>query len=194
MRPLHDIFDKRTLLILGVLCLLALFSEWLLSVNNGLASSKDTARHDPDYTMENFFITAMGATGSPEHRLQARYLAHYPDDGSTEFSAPQFTFYGRNDGPWQVSAERGWVGAKQKFVVLRDHVLVENPQATPAKVMRMTTSELQVLPDDKFAQTGQPVILQSQNSLTHAVGMRLYLNKELLQLLSKVKGSYAPKP
>lgn len=194
MRPLHDIFDKRTLLILGALFLLALFSQWLLSVNNGLSPSKDTVRHDPDYTMENFFITTMGATGSPEHRLQARYLAHYPDDGSTEFTAPQFTLYERDDGPWQVSAERGWVGPKQKFVVLRDNVLIENPQAASGKVMRVTTSELQVLPDDKFAQTGQPVTLQSQNSLTHAVGMRLYLNEERLQLLSKVKGTYAPKP
>jgi lipopolysaccharide export system protein LptC len=194
VRPLHDIFDKRTLLILGALFLLALFSQWLLSVNNGLSPSKDTVRHDPDYTMENFFITTMGATGSPEHRLQARYLAHYPDDGSTEFTAPQFTLYERDDGPWQVSAERGWVGPKQKFVVLRDNVLIENPQAASGKVMRVTTSELQVLPDDKFAQTGQPVTLQSQNSLTHAVGMRLYLNEERLQLLSKVKGTYAPKP
>lgn len=194
MRPLHDIFDKRTLLILGALFLLALFSQWLLSVNNGLSLSKDTVRHDPDYTMENFIITTMGATGSPEHQLQARYLAHYPDDGSAEFTAPQFTFYERDDGPWQVSAGRGWVGPKQKFVVLRDNVLVENTQAAPGKAMRMTTSELQVLPDDKFAQTGQPVTLQSQNSLIHAVGMRLYLDEERLQLLSKVKGTYAPNP
>ena len=140
MRPLHDIFDNRTLLILGTLFLLALFSQWLLSVNNGLSPSKATASHDPDYTMENFFITTMGATGSPEHRLQARYMAHYPDDDSIEFTSPQFTLYNRDDGPWKISSGRGWVGAKQKFVVLRDNVLVENPQAASGKVIKMTTS------------------------------------------------------
>lgn len=194
MRPLRDIFDNRALLALGVLLLLAVFSEWLLSVNNGPSASKTTVSHDPDYTMENFIITTMGATGAPEHRLQARYMAHYPDDGSTELTAPQFTLYERDDGPWQVSAGRGWVGGGQKFVVLRDNVLVENPQAGPGKAMRMTTSELEVLPDDKFAQTGQPVTLRSQNALTHAVGMRAYLDEERLQLLSKVKGTYAPEP
>lgn len=194
MRPLRDIFDNRALLALGVLLLLAVFSQWLLSVNTGPSAPKTTVSHDPDYTMENFIITTMGATGAPEHRLQARYLAHYPDDGSTELTAPQFTLYERDDGPWQVSAGRGWVGGRQKFVVLRDNVLVENPQAGPGKAVRMTTSELEVLPDDKFAQTGQPVTLQSQNALTHAVGMRAYLDEERLQLLSKVKGTYAPKP
>ena len=194
MRPLRDIFDNRTLLALGVLLLLAVFSQWLLSVNNGPSAAKAAASHDPDYTMENFFITTMGATGSPEHQLQARYLAHYPDDDSTELTAPQFTLYARDDGPWQVSAGRGWVGGGQKFVVLRDNVVVQNPQAGPGKVMRMTTSELQVLPDDQFAQSTQPVTLQSQNALTHAVGMRAYFNEERLQLLSKVTGTYAPKP
>ena len=194
MRPLRNIFDNRTLLGLGVLLLLAVFSQWLLSVNNGLSAAKATVSHDPDYTMENFIITTMGAAGSPEHRLQARYLAHYPDDGSAELTAPQFTLYERDDGPWQVSAARGWVGGGQKFAVLRDNVLIENPQAGPAQAIRITTSELQVLPDDKYAQTGQPVTLQSQNALTHAVGMRLYLDEERLQLLSQVKGTYAPKP
>lgn len=178
--------------ILLTLALLAGLTQWLRNLNDILPATAKL-RHTPDVSMENFMVTAMGDTGKPEHTLEAGYMAHYPDDDSTELTKPHITVLRENDAPWHIYAERGWIAAGQNSILLSGAVQLENPKAGPSRAVSLTTSELRVLADEEYAETDQPVTIRSQTSVTRAVGMHAYLKEGRLQLLSKVRGSYAPK-
>ncbi|HLA74459.1 MAG TPA: LPS export ABC transporter periplasmic protein LptC [Gammaproteobacteria bacterium] len=180
------------LLILLALLLVAGLSQWVRNLN-GDGKPARSLSHQPDYTMDDFTITAMGPTGKPKHQLQARYMAHYPDDGSTEFTQPHLTVYRDKGAPWHLYSERGWMSAERKFVLFRGDVLMENPQAPPSRIVRMVTKDLRVVVDEEFAETDQAVTIRSKTSVTHGVGMHAYLKEGRLQLLSKVRGTYEPR-
>ena len=180
------------LAVLLVLFLLAGLTQWLLNLNE---APNFTARntHQPDYTMENFTITSMGDTGKPRQRLQSTFMAHYPDDDSSEFTKPHITVFRTGEAPWEIYSERGWVAGGRELIVLRGDVLIENPQAPIGRRLRMVTQDLHVRTDEESASTDRPVTITGPTSVTRANGMRAYLKEGRLHLLSKVRGTYAPK-
>lgn len=192
MRDARKIFDRRTLVVLLVLLVLAGLTQWLLNINETPSATSSNA-HAPDYTMENFTITAMDMQSRPKHRLQATFMAHYPDNDSTEFTSPHITIFGADKAPWEIYGKRGWMSGGRELILLKGDVLIENAQAPPRDRLRLVTKNLRVLPDEQYAETAQPVTITGQTSVTYATGMRAYLKDGRLQLLSKVRGTYAPK-
>ncbi|MEO5703093.1 MAG: LPS export ABC transporter periplasmic protein LptC [Gammaproteobacteria bacterium] len=178
--------------VLLILLLLAGLTQWLLNLNDA-RSPPVRNTHDPDYTMENFTITSMGSTGKPQQRLQSTYMAHYPDDDSSEFTKPHITVFREEDAPWEIYGERGWVSGGREHILLRGDALIENPQAPAERRLRMVTQDLHVFADEEYVETDRPVTITSQTSVTHSTGLRAQLKEGRVQLLSKVRGTYAPK-
>lgn len=186
--------ERRTLALMLLLGLLALLSHWLLSLNEADRRAAETAlRHEPDYTMDNFVITAMDSMGKPAHRLQAPYMVHYADDGSSEFTRPDITLYQEGAAPWEVHSERGWMSKDRKRILLQDEVLIENPAAPANRVWRLVTRNLTLLPDEEYAETAEPVTITGYNSVTRGVGMQVFVKEGRLKLLSRVRGRYETK-
>ncbi|MCL4316473.1 MAG: LPS export ABC transporter periplasmic protein LptC, partial [Gammaproteobacteria bacterium] len=123
-------------------------------------------------------------------RLRAQRMLHYPDDGSTEFIQPLLTVFQVDAPPWEVQAERGTLAQDQDKVWLMDAVRIENPEAAPHLRWRLDTRDLHVKVDEEYAETAQPVTIVGATSVTHAVGMRVFLKEGRVQLLAKVKGTY----
>jgi lipopolysaccharide export system protein LptC len=191
VRDARRIFDRRMLAMLFALFLLAGLTQWLLNLNQ-VPTSASRDSHNPDYTMENFTITSMDNTGTPRQRLQSAFMAHYPYDDSTGFTRPHITAFRPGDAPWEIYGERGWVSGNRDLVLLRGDVLIENPQAASTRRLHMVTQDLRIVTDEEYVATDRPVTITSQTSVTHATGMRAYLKEGRLQLLSKVRGTYAP--
>ena len=186
--------ERRTLVLIVVLVLLALLSQWLLGLSEAERQGKDsTLRHEPDYSMENFVITAMDSTGKPAHKLKAPLMLHYADDGSAEFTQPELTLYQDGAAPWEVRSERGWMAEDRKRILLQDAVLIENPAAPANEVWRIETHDLTLLPDEEYAETAAPVTITGQTSVTRGVGMQVFIKEGRLKLLSKVRGRYEAK-
>ena len=192
MRDIRKIFDRRTLVVLLILLVLAGLTQWLLNINETPGTMPSNA-HVPDYTMENFTITTMGTQGRPKHRLQAAFLAHYPDNNSSEFTSPHITIFSVGKAPWDIYGKRGWMSGSRELILLKGDVVIENAQAPPRDRLRLVTKNLRVLTNEHYAETAQPVTITGQTVVTHATGMRVYLKDGRLQLLSKVRGIYAPK-
>ena len=56
------------------------------------ALARGSARHDPDFIVDNFSATRMNPDGSERHSLaKGIEMMHYPDDNSTHIEAPRFT-------------------------------------------------------------------------------------------------------
>ncbi|MDP1708943.1 MAG: LPS export ABC transporter periplasmic protein LptC [Gammaproteobacteria bacterium] len=186
--------ERRTLVLILILVVLALVSQWLLSLNEaGRQGEEATLRHEPDYTMENFVITGMNERGQPTHKLQAPLMVHYADDGSAEFTQPAMTLYQKDAAPWEVRSARGWMSKDRKRILLQGEVLIENPAAPARDVWRIETHDLTLLPDAEYAETSAPVTITGQTSVTRGVGMQIFIKEGRLKLLSKVRGRYEAK-
>lgn len=175
---------------LAALGLVALLTQWLLYISAPPDGSQVARRHAPDAIMDEFVATGMGVDGRPEHRLRAQRMMRYPDDGSTEFIQPLLTVFQENAPPWMVDAERGWLAQDRDSVWLQDAVRIENPDAAPHLRWRLDTRDLHVKVDEEYAETARPVTIVGATSVTHAVGMRVFLKEGRIQLLSKVQGTY----
>lgn len=182
------------LLWLVALAALAAFTWWLQHlVAPAVAPAERTVRHDADYTMETFTVTAMNAAGQTHYRLQAELMEHYADDGSAHLVKPQVRFFSRERVPWTLAAEEGAVSANGSEIRLTGAVLIERPASATQAPLRLTTSNVLIRPGDEYAETSEPVMLQDPLNTTRAIGMRVHMNDEHVQLLSQVQGRYAPR-
>ena len=182
------------LLWLTALALLAAFTWWLQHlVEPAIAPAKRSVRHDADYTMETFTVTQMNAAGQTHYRLQADLMEHYADDGSAHLVKPQVRFFSRERVPWTLAAETGTVAANNSEIRLTGAVLIERPASATQAPLRLTTSNVLIRPGDEYAETREPVMLQDPLNTTRAIGMRVRMNDEHVQLLSQVQGRYAPR-
>jgi len=50
---------------------------------------------------------------------------------------------------------------------------------------------MRVLPDEQYAETSAPVIIQNHISVVRGVGMRASLKDDRFELLTQVRGDYA---
>ena len=182
---------KRLLPILAI-ALLALLSWWLLHIVELLPpATQSKMRHDPDYYMEDFVVTEMGENGKPHYQLKADYLAHYPDNDSTMLTQPHISVFQEDVAPWNINAEKGQISSGGKTVFLLGEVTIERKRTLENSGIKLITQDLLVRPDDKYAETEKPVTVREDNiGLIKAVGMRLNMLTEQLELLADVRGYY----
>ena len=93
-----------------VLIIIVGLSYWALQKLSGEKVSKlSKLAHYPDYYMENFTTLTMNQEGKPKNRLNALYMAHYPDDNTTELHKPELEIFQQDKPPIIVKADKGWV-------------------------------------------------------------------------------------
>lgn len=181
---------KRLLLLL-LIVLLSGLSGWLLdNLTDQEKEKEDLPRHDPDFFMENFTVTAMNTTGTPRYKLSADKMKHYPDDDTSELNRPHITIFRIDTPPWIIDADRGWASANGELVLLIGNVRVNREASASTRAMSLTTEELRLRPNDDYAETDKPVTIVSGKDITRAIGMRAYLKEGRLQLLSSARGKY----
>lgn len=179
---------------LAVLAALVIFTWWLQHLVEPLATPPErTARHDADYTMETFTVTEMDAAGESHYRLQAELMEHFADDGSARLVKPRVRFFSHERVPWTLTAEEGTVSANGNEIHLNGSVLIERPASAAQLPLQLVTSNVLIHPHDEVAETREHVMLQDTLNTTRAIGMRVQMNDERVQLLSQVQGRYAPR-
>jgi len=184
----------KPLLWLALLAAIATVTWWLQHlVEPGATPAGRAVRHDADYTMETFTVTEMDAAGATHYRLQAESMEHYADDGSARLIKPQVRFFSRERVPWTLVAEEGTVAANGNEIHLNGAVVIERPASANQALLRLTTSNVLIHPHDEVAETREHVMLQDPLNTTRAIGMRVQMNDEHVQLLSQVQGRYAPR-
>lgn len=179
----------------GLLLLLALLTFWLDRVVQPPAPKKDGShRHDPDYWVENFTATRMGADGTPRHILAAAKMTHYPDDDSTHLIRPHLTQYAKGQPPLHIEALRGRVSANGEHAYFTGNVKATREAARGRGALDMTTSYLHVIPGEEIARTDREVTIR--NATTHVTGIGMEMNNKtrIIKILSRVKGQHVKQP
>ena len=186
--------DRRWLFALLTLALLAGITYYLAREVEEQAQEKPPLARDADFFMERFTVIEMDAAGLPKHRLKADYMKHYPRDDSTELTRPVLTLYQKDGPPWVIVAQRAWVGPHGDLVRLIGAVHMERKKGPHNAPMRVDSHDVLVRPDDEYAQTDAPATLVTDRGVTKGLGVRIYFEDHLIQILSRARGRYEPIP
>lgn len=176
---------------LGIMVLLALLTFWLdRTVQGPLLKRDGSARHEPDYWVENFVAKRLGEDGLPLHTLAAVKLEHFPDDDTTVLTRPNFTAMDLNRVPTRIAAQNGLVSSDGKEVYFSRNVLVRKDAGAGKDWLTIATEYLHITPDQDIARTDRAVTIKTPAAVITATGMELNNRTQVVKLLSRVKGHY----
>lgn len=176
-----------------VLLGIAAASFWVLrELDADLFGRPASESHAPDLYMENFVTTTMDPAGRPHRRVEARYMAHFPDTDTHELERPYMVLYREQGEPWHVRSERGWVSAGGDVMLLLGKVRIWRNNASGLRELEIRTEDLRVLPEREYGETDKPVLITTPTTVTRGVGMKAHLAESRLQLLSNVKTRHEP--
>lgn len=175
------------------LLLILAAAYWLNQQVHPLPSdSSDEVSHSPDFIVDKFAATTYDEQGSPRFIMVAEKMIHYPDDDSTHIKEPKLTSFFPDRPMIYTTARRGEISSKGEEVFLRDDVRLVRTSNTSLSEMVLNTTYLHVIPEENLADTDQPVTMTESLNTIKAVGLRLDNKARTVQLLSQVKGQYAP--
>lgn len=110
----------------------------------------------------------------------------------TLIEEPRLAFFSENDtAPWHLSAMEGRSDNNGQQIMLRTDVVAEQI-STSQGLIRASTSELYVKIGEQYAETDKAVKMRAQQGEIETVGMQAFLNEDRIELLSHVRGTYAP--
>jgi len=171
-----------------LLAIIASVSYWVLDkLNEDDVTQLSKLAHYPDYYMENFTTLTMNQDGTPKNRLNATYLAHYPDDNTSELHEPQLEMFRQDKPPIIVKSDKGWVTSNNDVILLSGNVYLHQNDADGNPKLELITEDARILVGEKYAETDKATTLISKKSVTTAIGMRAYLQEQRMEFLNNVR-------
>ncbi len=170
-----------------ILAIIAGFSYWTLDkLTDDDVTKLSKLAHYPDYYMENFTTLTMNQDGTPKNRLNAEYMAHYPDDNTSELHEPELEIYRQDKQPIYVESDMGWVTSNNDVILLSGNVYLHQNDNNGELKLELITEDARVLVDQKYAETDKAATLISKKSTTTSIGMRAYLQEQRMEFLNNV--------
>jgi lipopolysaccharide export system protein LptC len=183
---------KRRYIALGLLALAASagLALWQLQPAPRLRAPEPVRS---DYTLINFELTSLDEAGKESFSVRAPRLDRDPRGKSLTLQLPQFSFPDKDGGRWQATSTTAWVAPKGVEVRLTEQVELIGPPTPTGDRTRFRTEHLQVFPKAKKARSDDPVTITRADSILSGTGLRADMQTHHIQLLSAVKGRYAPR-
>lgn len=174
---------------IAVLALLAALTFWLERITRPEAPRIDgRMRHDPDFIVERFDARQFGEDGALRYALAADRMVHYPDDGTTIATRPELSYFGDPGAP-RLNADRARINADASVIVLIDNVEARREATGRTPALRLSTSELTVMPDQGLATTAAPVRIMHGLSVITGTGLELHNQDATAMLKSDVRAT-----
>ncbi|SRR5690606_33161116 len=164
-----------------------------------ISSPTPSSSEFPHAFMEHIETLEFDTQGQLRYRLNTpsgRYFQQNPDAaGKEDYSLvdqPQMVFYPANStAPWQIRAELGYLRADGQHLRLDRGVEAEQ-QSPKQGLIQIETESLSIHPGKQYAETDKAVKMRAQLGQLETLGMRAYLSEDRIELLSNVRGTYAP--
>lgn len=174
-----------------LLASLAALTWWLDQKVQPLGPAREGAPNDPDFMVDKFEATRMTEDGQQRYSVVATKMTHYPADNSAVLDHPQLIHFDPKRAPVSIRANQGVLSSNGENAYFTGDVQVKGEAYGDTPEMALYTSFLHVIPDKDLVKTDRDVTLTSGNSTVKAVGLEFNNKTRTLNLLSKVKGSYA---
>jgi lipopolysaccharide export system protein LptC len=179
------------LLLMAALALLTLWLDHQVRVEGG--DHPSLRRHDPDYLVTNFTTTTYNSDGHPVTTLAATQMQHYPDDDSTDVTAPRLVQSKPEQPRFTVQADRGQISREGDEIFLYDHVVLVRDADAKEPPAKMTTSFLHVLRDKSLVRTDREVLFEQEGRWLTGRGMEYRTDTRELFLKNDVRARFEAK-
>lgn len=180
---------------LAGLLLLAGSSYGLLRwVESSMRETTPAESQAPVLIIERFRAVRTNLAGLREYVVEAPQLRQLPGQLGTRIERPVMDWY-QPDGEtreWRLRADQGWVAADQRSMRLEGAVVMTRAADSGKPPVEITTRDLLIRPADRYAETAAPARAITPGGELRAVGVRAWLDREQLELLSEVRGYYEP--
>ena len=174
----------RTIAILLVITIISTLLLYRIREDSSLLSTSSGAV--PDYFMEDFTTTAMNEQGQASYRLYAIYMAHYPENDTTEVLKPRMEFYRDARPPLQVTADKGWLAADNDVVLLDGNVEFIEKNNLDQYIMRINTDTARILVNQNYAETDDFAEINTLRARITGTGMQANFTNGRLTVLNDV--------
>jgi lipopolysaccharide export system protein LptC len=153
------------------------------------ATPRDVSSLDPDYIVDGLFASRMDADGRLTHTLRAQKMTHYPEEDLTVLVEPRLVSYAQGEAPVTITSREARMSPNGENVYFEREVRVVRAPTADESELVVLTNYLHVIPDEKIAQTDQPVTIRDANLLVNASGLELNSETRVLKLHGRVKGT-----
>jgi lipopolysaccharide export system protein LptC len=178
------------------------FPLLLLALLTGLALTLDrmtelpyfapgAVQREPDLVIQHFVATEYKADGSPQYRLDAAQMRHYPDNHA-ELEQAQLHRTEAGQADLTVTAESARMNEDRNRVWFERKVLLQSEGNGSTPAMTLHTSRLQLDTGNGHAQSDAATEALSNGSVLRSTGFDYDHDQALLKLRSKVSIDYAP--
>jgi len=176
------------LLLMASLALLTLWLDHQVRVEGG--DHPSLRRHDPDYMVTNFTTTTYNSDGHAVTTLAAAQMQHYPDDDSTDVTAPRLVQSKPAAPRFTVQADRGKISREGDEIFLYDHVVLVRDADAKEPPAKMTTSFLHMLRDKALLRTDREVLFEQEGRSLTGRGMEYHTDTRELFLKNDVRARF----
>ena len=178
---------------LGLMLVLAGLTFYLDRTVQDDDSHPALRRHDPDYLVVNFTTTTYNRDGAAEGSLSADRMVHYPDDDSTELTAPRVVQTKPDEPKMTVRADRGRLSRDGEDIYLYDNVVLEREAGAGKSAARLTTEYLQVVRDRSLVRTDREVTIVEETRSLSGRGMEYSSETQHFTLNANVRARFEAK-
>ncbi len=119
-------------------------------------------------------------------------MAHFSDDGSTEFESPAMLIFRRSAPPLKVQSERAWVSSDKREIFLMGKVIVIIQELEAQTTSTIRTRDLRVFPQQATATTRQSILAFNAHHQIQGIGGTINLINGKLKIFDKVRSLHEP--
>lgn len=149
---------------------------------------------EPDYYGDGLRHREYNTKGQLQKSFSAEHSEHFPNLAITHFSMPHIITTTDEGKLWEISALKGHNKDKDNLITLIGQVAAQPLNVPPDEELLIESSLLLYYSDAQIAKTDKPVQITSPNGRINAVGMRLNVQEQILDLHKQVRTRYAPPP
>lgn len=176
-----------------ILALGLAFGFFAMMKHDQAPSEKDTSN-----TINAFMIQPRfkdyNENGLLHSDLNAKSMQHYAHRDKSIFDFPTLLIYTEDRVPWHIQAQDGISYEGTKKILLKNKVVLHQPQLSEHLETTIKTNALTVYPERSFAESNQNVTILRPGTIVHGKGVQAELATGVIKLLSQSHGVYAPEP
>lgn len=142
-----------------------------------------------DTTIQKLTVSQFDETGQLAHYLFTPEMRHIPENNTHHLASPQIQIKQPGQADWKIDAHHAKAIHGGKEILFTGKVNVHQDE----KGNSLTTEELTYFSQEKLATSHSMVLFKQPGSTVHSQGMRAYLDKKQIQLLSRPYATFNPK-
>ena len=141
-----------------------------------------------DTVINELTVYQFDDTGKLTHSLYTPELKHIPENDTHQLKSPQIKLIQANQADWQIDANHAQAIHGGSEITFFGNVIVHQDE----KGNTLHTEELTYYMHKKLATSNTNVLFKQPGSTVQSKGMRAYLDKKYIQLLSQSHATFKP--